>query len=319
MDDDKGSKLRPTIIEPPRRKPPQAVTTGTAAPKPAVSPTPVLKPTMVAGTARERMAVAAGDLNAFSPGTTRAVIDRAVAMLAGFVIDRANDKGAILWGHDVQKRHASLVSVALELSQAPVVQRTQGYVARMLDILGQFDLSGLVRQDGAGLGGLLKSLNRKTDTVAELASARRELDQLVSLLAGSMDELLALKEKIEENAAANDGMALDAEAGALAALYLSERLRADKPAVAERFVERSMSLTQTLAQIRSNDGLRRMQVEHPLRMIQAIQSVTLVSMPDFLAGLAAMNTLAARNTPITPTDADELTYKLRDIVRQLQN
>lgn len=316
MGDDKPDRLKPTIVSAPAR-PAKA-----RAAEPAVeakTAAPPLVPTAVPGAARERLPVTADDLRRLSPAAAKGVLERALAMLSAFVIEKSSERKAILWGHDLQKAYADTVTAMLDVTQSPIMRKVEGYVGRMLDILSSFDLEAAVgRTGGGGLGGLLQTFNRKTDTIDELNAARRELDQLMRLMSESLDELLRVKDEIEKGFARQQAIGEDAEAASLAALYLSDRLRSSSPAIAERFAERSMSLTQTLAQIRSNDSLRNMQLEQPVQMIAAIQNVTLVTMPDFLSSLMAIEAMAARRTTVTPTEASELTYKLRDIIRQLK-
>ncbi|MEO7999972.1 MAG: hypothetical protein ABI852_21145, partial [Gemmatimonadaceae bacterium] len=111
---------------------------------------------------------------------------------------------------------------------------------------------------------------------------------------------------------------VEVEASALAALFLSRHLQNVNSAVAEQFTERSMSLTQTLAQIRGGESLRAMQIEQPLRMVKAVQDVALVMMPGFLGGIASAHILIDQKR-LTPTQAGELTYQLRDILQQLRH
>lgn len=246
------------------------------------------------------------------------MLEAALEALLPLVPGRMTERKAILWGHDLQRSFADAVADALRLSQQPVMVRMQGHVSRLLEILEGFDLAAVVRPEGAGLGGLLKPFNRKTDTLGELGSARAELTQLIGLMDVGLEALLGLREQLQANAAGQQKLAIEVEALALAALYLAEHFRVGDAAVADRFVERSMSLTQTFAQIRGDESLRNLQVETPLRTITAIQNVTLVSMPDFLASLGALTSLQSGRL-VTPTEARELTHKLRNIVSQLQS
>lgn len=318
MGENGGNRLKPTIVPiPARRAKPSdasAELSKAAAPQPALT---TLQPTMVNGASRERLNVTHAELKRLSPKADSAVLNAALAALSTLVPERTTERQAILWGHELQRSFADTVAAALNLSHRPIMVRMQGHVGRLLEILESFDLSAIARTEGAGIGGLLKSFNRKTDTVGELGSARAELAQLVGLMDVGLDELLGLREQLQSNAAKQQKMATEIEAGALAALYLAEHFQAGNAAMAERFTERSMSLTQTLAQIRGDESLRNLQVESPLRTITAIQNVTLVSMPDFLATLGALSALQPGRS-VTPTEARELTYKLRNIVSQLQ-
>ena len=112
--------------------------------------------------------------------------------------------------------------------------------------------------------------------------------------------------------------AAQVEASAIGALFLAERLRQDDAALAQCFVERSMSLTQTLAQMRQAGSTQELQIEQPIRLIGAIQNVALVVMPAFIGSIASIATLGASKTTISPTEAGELAYRLRDIISQLK-
>lgn len=317
MGEDGGNRLKPTIVPTPARR---ARSSGAPATPTEASLTvsTTLQPTMVSGGSPDRLNVSAPELKRLSPKANGAVLEAAFAALMSVVPGRMTERKAILWGHELQRGFADAVADALRLSQQPVMVRMQGHVSRLLEILEGFDLAAVARPEGAGLGGLLKPFNRKTDTLGELGSARAELTQLVGLMDVGLEDLLGLRELLQANAAGQQKVGVEVEALALAALYLAEHFRVSDAAVADRFVERSMSLTQTLAQIRGDESLRNLQVETPLRTITAIQNVTLVSMPDFLASLGALTSLQSGRS-VTPTEARELTHKLRNIVSQLQS
>lgn len=326
MTDDRRPPLKPTVLAiPPRaRKATPVVLPEPGAmsppPKPAQTPGPQagpLRPTAVAGVERERVLVTAADLRRLAPGVDREVINRALELIGSFVVEKASERRAILWGHDLQKAYMERVSEALDLAKAPVLAQSGTYVLRMIQILGSFDLAALAGREGGRLGGVLRGLGGRVDTEAEIEVARGELDHLVQLIAGSLDELLNLKDRIERNAAELESLGREAEAASLAALFLAEHLRPRHPGVADRFVERSMSLTQMVAQLRQQRGLREAQVAVPLRLIGTMQHVVLVALPDLLASLAAFFT-RAHGRSFTPTEAGEMTRRIDDIVQQLK-
>lgn len=229
-----------------------------------------------------------------------------------------SDRQAVLWGHDLQKRYSDLVSQTLEMSQAPILTRVSGYVGRMTEILASIDLEAAAGGGAAGLGGYFKKMNRRIDSPEELAAARVELDQLVRLMGEALENLLAFRDDLAKQAKQVDVLAQDVEAGALAALFLSDRLGETKNALGQRFLERSLSLTQTLAQIRGNSALRDVQIEQPLRLIGAIQNVALVMVPGWLGSIAALGAMLQSNRTPTPTEAGELAFQLKNILQQLK-
>jgi hypothetical protein len=316
MPEDKGHVLKPTVVVPPAAKRKRAKATDTSAGHTSVTSAPS-KPTMVDGVERKRLPVTAGDLRQLSPGVHAVVVEKALRLLAGFVLERANERKAVLWGHELQQEHSDLVAQTLTLSQAPVLRKVQGYLGRMIDILQAVDIMAVCGHGDGAFGRYFKGMNAKIDRAEELDAARLELDQLVRHMSDAFTELLDLKEKLEQQARQFEEIATQAEAAALAALFLAQYLRAGNTGLAERFTERSMSLTQTLAQVRQNAAIREIQIEQPIRMVGAIQNVVLVTMPDFLASIATVVTLTARKANLTPTEAGELNYKLRDIINRL--
>jgi len=220
-----------------------------------------------------------------------------------------------------------------------VVTSRKGGATLILEVAGRAAHSGMAHADGISaievLAAKIRKLHALTDyatgltiNVGKIAggvsvntvapAARAEIDQIIRLMGNGLDELLDLRERLEKNAGVLETIAGEAEAAALAALYLSDHLRPTAPAIADNFLSRSMSLTQTLTQIRGNSSIRDMQRQHPIEIIGAIQNATLVSMPDFLASLAAINALGLRDAVLSPTQANELNYKLHDIIQQLK-
>lgn len=339
-----AARLRPTVIKPPAKtKTSDSVMEGseeadqrsTAAQMPPVDPAKrkirqendrhksaprALKPTALPGIERKRIEVGPAHLTKIAPLASPDVVRRAIRILETFVLDAATDRTAVLWGHQLQQQYSNLVSRTLELSHDDLLVKATGYINRMTAILTSVDIQAAADVP-AGAGALrqyIKRLNSVIDTPDELESARVELDQLVRLMGSSLEPLLDLKETLERHSRRVDDMGLEVEAAALAAEYLSTRFSERRQDLSRRFLERSMSLTQTVAQIRGSSSLQVIQIEQPLSLIAAIQNVALVAVPGWLGSLAAMTTvLRGRHKP-TPTEASELAYELRNIVQQLK-
>lgn len=312
-------KLRPTVIGAPGAS---LRTPAGAAPQaqdvlsptrrvPAATPV-VRQPTAIPGAERKRIEVAVSDLQALSPGAAAGVYQQARALVGAFVVDKASQRKAILWGHNLQQVHGDLVTEMLALARSPVLRQVEGYLARMMDILGSIDLMAVCGHGGDSLvGRLFQGINSRIDTPGELAQAQAELEQLLALMGGALDPLLDLKDRLLRLSGSMEGTAAQVEASAIGALFLSERLRQGDAALAQCFVERSMSLTQTLVQMRQAGSTREIQIEQPIRLIGAIQNVALVVMPAFIGSIASIATLSASKTTISPTEAGELAYRLR--------
>ena len=309
---EKSRSLRPTVFTPSRRSPHKSPAGG------GENAPAARMPTSIPGVERTRIPVRISDLNTLSPGAGPQVYDRALALIDAVVPEKVTERKAVLWGHELQKSYSDLVTDTLRLTQAPVLRKVEGYLARMLEILGSIDLMAVCGHDGGGvLGQYFKGINKKIDTPDELNAAQAELDRLVQYMSAALDELLALKETLERHSTKVRDISDGVEASALAALALSRYLEPKSSVLATRFMERSNRLTQTLAQIRSSDATREMQIEQPIRMVSAIQHVALVMMPGWLGSIASALTLLGRKS-LTKTEAGELTYQLREIISQLR-
>jgi hypothetical protein len=298
-------------VTPPARK--------KAAPKPAeaaASAAPaVRKPTAIPGVERKRIPIDATRLRDLSNDARTCA--RAVSLVETFVVEKATERKVILWGHDIQTDYGTLVAEALKLSQTPIFVKVEGYIARMMQILKAIDITAASGNASGGIASYFRGVNNKIDTPEELAAAQRELDQLIGHMRRGLKELLDLKDRLEAQAKALDKLAVESEAAALAASFLAQVLQDDKPAISQCFVQRSASLTQTLTQIRQNDTVREAQINYPLRLVSAIQDTALVALPDVIASIASLVSLAGRKTGFSPTEAGELHYKLRDIISKL--
>lgn len=320
-------KLLPTVIEAPvgsTRKVANVRAQRASLPTPTVAPiatAPVVRqPTAIPGAQRQRIAIQPGELERLSPGAAAGVYVQAGALIAAFVADKATERKAIMWGHDLQETYSDLVGQALTLSRSPVLSKVQSYLARTIEILGSIDVLAACGQGSVGImGRMLQRVSARIDTPGELASAQAELEKLVALMAAALHELLDLKSQLLGVVERIDAADMQLEAAAIAALFLSEHLPNEKAAVAQRFAERALSLTKTLALIREGGSIRSLQLEQPISMVSAIQNVALVMLPGFLGNIASIVTLSAMKTAITPTEAGELGYRLRDIVEQLKS
>lgn len=309
-----GASLRRAANGRPRRDNAPAPTASSSAAAPSAR-----QPTAIPGAERKRIEVASGQLEGLSPGAARAAYLQAQALIDAFVVDKATERKAILFGHDLQKAFSDSVSQALTLSRSPVLRKVDGYLTRTMDILGSIDLLAACGHGPTGVvGRIFQSVNTRIDTPGELASAQAELEKLVALMSAAQVELLDLKDQFLVVAERSEAAGTQLEGAAIAALFLS-RSRRLKDAVAQRFTERATSLTQTLMLLREGGATRALQLEHPIRMIGAIQDVVLVMLPGFIGNIASISALFARKAAITPTEAGELAYQLQSIIEKLKS
>lgn len=319
----KAGKLRPTVIDHPGAGAGTPATSGEKhAPSRSRHPAAprAFGPTAIPGVERKRIPVDLEELRRLSFGAKPEVLERARRLLETYVEEEATDRTAVLWGQHTQEDYSDLVSETLSLSQAEVLVRVTGYLDRMMEILRSIDIegAGAVTRSGGMIEEYLKGINKKIDTLEELETARVELDQLVELMSAALGDLLNLKEQLEEQSRRIDGIGDEVEAAAFAAQFLSEYESKRSPQLSRRFLERSMSLTQSAVQIRGSTSIRAAQIEQPLRLIGAIQNVALVMLPGWLGSIASLSVLSRGERKPTPTEAEELARQLRNIVEQLQ-
>lgn len=341
---DGPGRLRPTIVGPAALRPREsaiAATTEPAAvglpqkprglsepvrPKPSssIAPAslrPIARPTAIQGAEPERVMVEMEDLRRLAPQARPAVLKRALALVRGFVVNGASERQAVLWGHETQQEYGLLVSQGLELARADALQRVAIHVNRMTTILGSIDLEAAC---GAGpapgvFSRLVRSTYARIDTPEELEAARGELDQIVQLLGETLPDLLSLKQSIEQHWQRIEVVGDETEAAALAAEFLAMRLQEKRPTLSRRYLDRSISLTQTTAQIREAASLRDAQIEQPARLVAVIQDVVLVRLPAWLGSVAALEASAAGHRRVTSTEAGELAHRLRGLLQQLNS
>lgn len=270
---------------------------------------------MIRGTTPERLEVKADELLALSPAARKTVIARALELLQQVNIAKLSDRKAILWAQDLQQYYGRQVTEALAVAQSQAFQKAESHLLRFTSILKSIDVMAACGHTGAGF---LRNFNSVIDTPEELAGARLELDQLAKLMNEQLAELLALRDRLLAHRRITEGLAEDIESASLAALHLSGCLRIDQPDISRHFTERSMSLTQTLAQIRANAPVNDLQAEHLVRLTNLLQQAVLISLPDLLASIAAISQLSHRTSGVSRTEADELKYKIDTIAQTLR-
>lgn len=315
-----AGQLRPTVMKvPPVRERTSRTRDAARQPAPGAAVAPPSAPTTVPGVRRERIVATARELRVLSPGASAAACDAAVRLIAAFPAAKASERRAVLWGHDLQKAYGDKVTGTLTLAQDPLVEQARSHVARMMEILGSIDLMGVCGHGKGGLfGGLARSMNQRVDTPGELTAALEELQLLLQRMGAAIDKLIDLADRLRQHASEIGEIEREVEAAALAALFLAERVSRNAPELAQRFTDRAMSLTATVAQVRHGDAVHRIQIEQPLQLIGTIQNVALVTLPGWLGSIASLSVLSQAERKLTPTEAGELARQLRNIVEQLQ-
>lgn len=309
-------KKRPTVFTPPERKTKPDNEPGKTGKQVSRTSSRVSQPTAFPGVERKKLSVRPSDLRQAFPGSNSKIYDIAASLLNEISVDMVTERNAILWGNDVQRSYGELVDQSLTYSQDPVLAKVQRYLNRMLDILGTIDILGVCgHNSGGAIANLTKQMNKKVDTPKELGESQNELGLLIRYMNDSLEELLDLKDKLGKLSKQLGKLEDDIEAYALVAMFLSKEPQLQSFAV--RYEERSMSLTQTLAQIRQNDVIRKIQIEQPLSLVNSIQNVVLVMVPGLISSIASVLMLQ-QSRVVSITEASEVSDELRKIVDLLK-
>ncbi len=317
-----GEPLRPTVMKAP---PPRERTEKKEKPAPAAAPAmapdappaTVSGPTTVSGTRRERIEATLGAIQALSPASSVNTCKAAAQMIEAFPVGKANDRRAVLWGHELQKSYSERITKTLALAQEPLIEQARTHVARMMEILGAIDLMAVYGHGKSGIfGALTRSMNNSIDTAEELESALSELRLLVDRLGTAIERLLGLADRVREHADVIRQLESDMQAAAVAAVFLSDYFAHEQLELAQRFTDRAMSLTASIVQLQQGETVRRIQIEQPLQLINTIQNVALVALPAFIANLTGLLTATKK---ASFTEASDASHQLRDILMQLKN
>ena len=309
-----GKRLQPTVMKPPAareraaKKEKRALTVR--------EPAAASGPTIIAGMRRKRIETTPSSIQALSPGTSAVTCKAAARLIEAFPAGKANDRRAVLWGHELQKSYGEWITKALAVAQEPLIEQARTHVARMMEILGAIDLMAVYGYDKSGiLGTLTRSMNSSIDTPDELERALAELRLLLDRLGTAIERLMGLADRVREHATAIQKLEADMQAAALAAIFFSNHFAGEDRALSQRFTDRAMSLTASVAQLQQGDTVRRVQIEQPLQLIGTIQNVALVALPGFIANLTALLTATHK---ASFTEASDATHQLRNILTQFR-
>lgn len=279
-------------------------------------------PSVISGKARVRIPVTAEELLADNPGTPSDIIGLAIQRVLETNLDGVKSTSVVLWGADLQKKYSESVLQLLHGSQDECLSKASTQVSRVIEILEAIDIRGVCeyRADGM-ISKMFKNSNKEYDTPEELLHAEKELKHLTSLLSEQLKKLTQLQATLQKLVGEIESAGREIKAAALAAAFISKYLQrqgpeAEKPS--NQFFERSMSLTQTEAQIMENDSARKMQLEYPLNLMTVIQNAVLVMVPDWLGSISSIRSMLDAKKRISVTEINELSDWQKKIVRTLK-
>lgn len=315
---------KPTAIKPPDNIPAvtQVKPTAIVAPeKPKAVPT-VSKPTGIAGgVQRQRIELSLTDLRNLNPGIGDGTLEKAMLLIQMTNLEALGDREVVMWGHNPQKSYGDLISQSLTIFQSEPLCRVQKHLSRMIEILSLIDLKKVCEQGASSaLSKVFRKATKAIDTPEELAEAQTELSQLISLMNQEIDSLLKVKGQLEAISKMIDDIGSEIEVLAISAAYLADYIHRQNPTnqFYAKFLERSASLTQSLAQIRSSSSMRQVQIEHPLALISAVQSVALVQVPAWLGSIVSLKAMLERGKKPTVTEIDELSNQTQKVLEGLK-
>ena len=233
--------------------------------------------------------------------------------------DKLSDSEVVLWGHEPQQAYGDLISEILTVLQSEPLDKVQKYITRLITILSLIDLVKVCDTSHGGnfLTHMFRNATKAIDTPEELDTAMTEIKELLNLMDKNINPLLLLKNQLENISRKIDETGDELEALSIAAAYLAGYFNSIGNPFYPRFLERSGSLSTSLAQIRSSGQMRKVQIEQPLDLIAIVQGVALVQVPAWLGSIVTVKTMLARNQKPSVTALRELSDQTTNVIKEL--
>ena len=327
-----GGGVKPTAIPsgtPTPTKPSVIGGGSTPTPKPTAMPATTLPlapqplanvsaPTAMPGKTRKRLPVTREELQR-KHRPKDSVLDRSIAIIQITDQDSITMNVAVRWGQELQEQHNTLAGEILNLAQSEVIQAVTENLNRMMEILGNINLQR-VFEETSFVTRALRKASSEIDTPDELDSAMREIEQLKNLMRARTDELLALREKFEQNSKTTEDLGDEIEASIIAALELAEYIKNEpsRVEISTCLQERADGLTQTLAQIRAGGSMRKIHIDQPLKLTTLIQQVVFNTLPTWMGNASTMLLALQGKQKPNPTEISELGRTLKSIISNLK-
>ncbi len=292
---------KPTVIAPPVSQ--------LNSQSPAAAVVPPIRPTAIAGTVRMGAHVSVEDLTRHFPGTPVEVLKSARYVLEGVVLDLLTDSQCVMWGGEIQKRFGELTERSLELTGSKVVQDSERHLARLYAILEELD-EALRHKSSQGL-----LFWRKEETVWEkFQAAGNELNQLRTLLGQALPAIVDVESSLASLSSEFEKLCNDLDAESLAGRYIAEELLHGKDRTKQSLLDRSISLTETVAHIRQGILLRGQTADILGQFVSRVQDGVLHTLPAWIE----IVTLAYQHSSHTETELYTLRQGLEDIINRLK-
>lgn len=260
------------------------------------APSTPIKPVALPGVQRKTVDVSVEDLIEMFPKYSRLACERARAILSGFSVDSANPTTVLVFGKEPQEELAVITRGRLSFAQRPGVRYVVQHLSR-LQILLQELLDAFE-------GGFLRKSPDKIWNMhrAEIELLESALDEADDKLAGDVGEFSAMKAACERCLA-------ELGATALAAEYLSNRLRED---LAGLMLSRMASITASQAMVIDQMNLIEREAEQLQELTLLVQDGVVLKLPSVYSQLASLN------GRINDTERFHAVERLNDILNPLK-
>jgi hypothetical protein len=291
--------VKPTAISP---------TSLPSAPPPSDKPIVLSAPSAIPGTVRRGIEVSIEELSKFFPGTPVETLKKAQEILKRTVLELLTDAQCALWGAETQKRFGDLTERSLQITSANVVQETSRHLSRLYAILQE--LGEAFQGKGSGLMFWKKEnpWEQFQEVSTEIRQLRQLLNQQLPAIIKSETETMSLSGEFEI-------LSLDIDAEGLAGRYLAEKLLKDKDRASQTLMDRSLSLTETVAHIQQGTLLREQAANNIRQLVSRIQDGVLRALPAWIESI----TLTYQTANQTETDIYTLRQGLEGIIQKLKN
>ena len=267
----------------------------------------VTQPSAVRGTVRKGLEVSVAELEKFFPGTPREILDETQRLLKAVVPGLLTEASCIKWGEPEQRRFSELTEQSVKIVDSPIVQTCLRHTARLRILLSEI---------GDALNGSPEGfLRRKADPRREYEERKAEIAQLRQILNTDLPEAANCQTALTSLTAEFEQLERELHARSLSARYLADTLpEAEKPRIVQALMDRSLSLMQTVANIRQGMLMREQVANSFARLTSSIQNALLNELPVWIESV----TFAFQQSSQTPTELYGLKTRLEGILQRLK-
>lgn len=275
-------------------------------------PVVIEKPSVIpGGVSRKGLEVTKEDLARSFPGTREEILAEAKKILSTVIMEILTEVNCRQWGIKQQERYGELVEETLRLTSSKEIKDSSRHVSRLYALLQELAIT-FREPEPQGFAFWKKRKN----PLEVFDSNRTEIEQLSHILRQQLPAISELQAKLEDSSTEFKKLLQQLDAESIAARYLADLLTTgndSRQAFAQRLLDRSLSLSQTVAQIQQGIILRQTTTAEIGKLVSRIQEGVLVALPAWMEQVSVVQAKSA----LTETEMYTFQQGLDTIVAQL--